>query len=63
MNGWTNTHLSVTKTYNDIGGLDQLEELQKHPNIDIYNQSNSILTNYFEVVESMDESNYKNMTG
>ena len=40
-----------------MGGLDQLEDLQKHPNLEIYKQSNEILHKYFEVEEEMNSDN------
>ena len=37
------------------GGLDVLEELQKHPNMDIYNNAVNILTKYFDIDNDMEQ--------
>ena len=43
INGWVNKPTSVANTFNSKGGLDSLEELQKHPNMEIYRQASDIL--------------------
>ena len=40
-----------------MSGLDALEELQKHPNIDVYNKCNEILHKYFQSADNMDMNN------
>jgi importin subunit alpha-1 len=42
INGWVE-QASVANTFNNKGGLDSLEELQRHPNMEIYHQSSAIL--------------------
>lgn len=36
INGWTGEKTSVCNIFNNKGGLDALEDLQKHPNMEIY---------------------------
>jgi hypothetical protein len=31
-----------------VGGLDILEELQKHPNITVFNEVDKLITKYFD---------------
>ena len=52
--GTARTQQSITLQFERYGGLDALEELQKHPNIDIYNRCSEILLKYFEPADKMD---------
>lgn len=56
INGWGNTAHSVTNAYNNNGGLDALEDLQRHPNLEVYQMSTKLLTKYFEVEGDMEGS-------
>ncbi len=56
--GWKQTERSMAHLFELNKGLDALEEIQKHPNKDIYEQASSILTNHFETEETqMDVGN------
>jgi hypothetical protein len=37
-----------------MDGLDVLDEVMKHPNMEIYNRCNEILTTYFDLTNAMD---------
>jgi len=54
--GWGQTDKSVALLFERYGGLDSLDELLKHPSMDVYNKCNEILLKYFEQAESMDIS-------
>ena len=54
VNGWRKTDRSVVQLFENYGGLDTIEALQKNPSIDVYNKCTEILTKYFEPTESMD---------
>ena len=46
--GWVHTDRSILLAFERLGGLDFLEELQKHPQMDIYKRSGDIMKRYFE---------------
>ena len=46
--GWVKSENSVAFALEKAGCLDALEEVQKHPNYEIYMFANSILSKYFE---------------
>lgn len=45
--GYTGTENSIAKAFEDKGGVAELEEVAKHPNIDIYNRVNELLNKFF----------------
>ncbi len=46
--GWKHSESSIALVFERNGGLDALEEAQKHPNKSIYDQAVRVLTTYFE---------------
>lgn len=58
--GWVHSDQSMLLTFERLGGLDFLEELQKHPHLDIYNRCEDILTRFFEKADSMEVSGAQN---
>ena len=45
--GYGGTEKSIAKAFEDKGGVGELEEVSKHPNIDIYNRVSEMLNKYF----------------
>jgi len=45
--GYGGTDNSIAKAFEEMGGVAELEEVAKHPNIDIYNRVNELLNKYF----------------
>ena len=51
---WAKTDNSIAYQFELNGGLDALEEAQKHPNKRVYDFSSHILCTYFEVDQMND---------
>jgi importin subunit alpha-6/7 len=49
-------NLNYSQMFDELGGLDKLEELQEHPSEEIYEQSVKILEQYFGVEDEEDEN-------
>ncbi len=45
--GYSGSDNSIAKAFEERGGVGELEEVAKHPNIDIYNRVNEMLNKYF----------------
>lgn len=55
--GWKKTEKSVAHAFERNGGLDAVEELQKHPNKQIYDMSVNLLSAHFDLEDNnMDDS-------
>jgi hypothetical protein len=50
--GTTNTNDSLLLRFEQFEGTEILQELMKHPNIDMYNRCNELMTKYFEPINS-----------
>ena len=46
--GWTRTEHAVAFMFERAGGLDALEEIQKHQNYEIYKNAADMITKFFE---------------
>ena len=53
--GTRNTPNSIVTRFEQVGGIDALEEMQKHPNYDIYQLANKILSSNFESENQMND--------
>jgi hypothetical protein len=51
---WTKTENSMAYSFERAGGIDSLEEVQKHPNYELYKMANDILTKFFDQDDKMD---------
>lgn len=56
-----NTDQAVAINFERYQGLDVLEEVLKHPNMNIYNKCNHILNTYFDQTNSMQMVDTTNM--
>lgn len=54
MLGTKKTDQAIAYALEHMDGLDILDELMKHPSMDIYNRCNEILTNYFNPTNAME---------
>lgn len=54
--GTRNTKNSIVTMFENAGGIDALEEMQKHPNYEIYQLANRILASNFESVDPMNDT-------
>jgi hypothetical protein len=49
--GTANTSESMLLKFEACGGLDNLDQVVKSPNMDVYNRANDLMLKYFEVVQ------------
>lgn len=54
MLGTKKTDQAIAYALEQMDGLDVLDEVMKHPNMEIYNRCNEILTTYFDPTNAMD---------
>ena len=52
--GTKNTDQAIAYALEQMDGLDTLDEVMKHPSMDVYNRCNEILTKYFDPANAMD---------
>lgn len=46
--GYKGTNNAIALSFERAGGLDAIEEIQKHPSYEIYDMANKLLLKYFE---------------
>lgn len=56
--GYKGTENSIALSFERAGGLDSIEDVQKHPNYKVYEMANKLLNDYFEL-----ENDQMNGTG
>lgn len=60
--GSEGTSYSLTAEFERNGGLDRLEEVMKHPNMDVYNRASRLMAKYFERVPVIEAAQSTNMS-
>lgn len=58
--GWQKTENSIAYAFERNGGLDALEDVQKHQNYNVYQAATEILTKFFEVEDPITSAGNQN---
>lgn len=59
--GTVNTDQAISLRFEGMEGLDVLEDVMKHPSMDVYNRCDQILQKYFQPANQMDMVDASNM--